>query len=88
MGFAKGSTPPPRYRTGLNVGRSGLDCSGLASVTTSTGLVINQSTPAIVMNAAAPIAASPFMLISGEIQACARAFSVSIESKRGSKFLI
>jgi hypothetical protein len=41
------STHPAAYLTGLNVGRSGLACSGLASVTTSAGLVMNQSTPAI-----------------------------------------
>jgi hypothetical protein len=46
---------------------------GLISVTTSAGLVMNQSTPARAMNAAAPIAARPFMVISVGIQACASA---------------
>ena len=65
MGFAKGSTHPASYRTGLNVGRSGLACRGLTSGTTSVGLVMNQSTHAMAMNAAAASAASPFKAISG-----------------------
>src|ERR1700740_1963422 len=60
----------PLARTGLNVGSAELACSGFTSAVTRAGLVMNQSTPAIAMNVAAPIAASPFMVIFG-IQACA-----------------
>jgi hypothetical protein len=51
------------YRsTRLNVGKSALGVNGSTFAVTTTGLAMNHITPAAAMNAAAPIAARPFMV--------------------------
>lgn len=53
---------------GWNVGMAELGVRELASILTTTGPVVNHSAMATAMNIAAPIPASPFMLILSRIK--------------------
>ncbi len=53
---------------GWNVGMAELGVRELASILTTTGAVVNHSATATAMNIAAPIPASPFMLILSRIK--------------------
>jgi hypothetical protein len=59
------SRDAPLFHAGSNVDKFGFTGRGLTFTTTAAGLVVlNQSTPAIAIKTATPIAASPFMTTS------------------------